>query len=86
MGDLLIGSEDYKVRSFTRDHSRANTGEDLKEYEEELKGKAASQDLSQFEKAPDFKDAAKIRGKTEGDIQVFKKDGVPSAYMWKTAE
>ena len=23
-------------------------------------------------------------GKTEGDIQVFKKNGVPCAYMWKT--
>ena len=27
-----------------------------------------------------------VRGKTEGDIQVFKKNGVPSAYMWKGAE
>ena len=25
-------------------------------------------------------------GKTEGDIQVFKKGGIPSAYMWKGAE
>jgi len=25
-------------------------------------------------------------GKGEGDIQVFKKNGVPSAYMWKAEE
>jgi hypothetical protein len=25
-------------------------------------------------------------GKGEGDIQVFKKNGVPSAYMWKVEE
>lgn len=27
-----------------------------------------------------------MKGKKEGDIQVFKKNGIPSAYMWKTAE
>ena len=27
-----------------------------------------------------------MAGKTDGDIQVFKKDGVPAAYMWKLAE
>lgn len=25
-------------------------------------------------------------GKTEGDIQVFKKNGTPCAFMWKSAE
>jgi hypothetical protein len=27
-----------------------------------------------------------MAGKTDGDIQVFKKNGVPAAYMWKLAE
>jgi len=44
--DLLIGSEDYKVRSYTRDPARANKGEELKELEDELKGKASAQDVS----------------------------------------
>ena len=42
--------------------------------------------MAQFEKAPDISEASTIKGKKEGDIQVFKKAGVPSAYMWKTAE
>jgi hypothetical protein len=29
---------------------------------------------------------ATIKGKGEGDIQVFKRNGVPSAFMWKGAE
>ena len=29
---------------------------------------------------------ATIKGKGEGDIQVFKRNGVPSAFMWKSAE
>ena len=86
MGDLLIGTEDYKIRSFTRDPARVNQGEELKEFEAELKTKTTSADMSQFEKAPDVSAQATMKGKTEGDIQVFKKNGVPSAYMWKTAE
>lgn len=39
--------------------------------------------MEQFEKAPDFSESSKMVGKKEGDIQVFKKNGVPSAYMWK---
>ena len=33
VGDILIGSEDYKIRAFTRDPARASTGDELKEYE-----------------------------------------------------
>ena len=46
LGDLLIGSEDYKVRSYTRDPARAEKGTELKELEDELKGKASAQDVS----------------------------------------
>lgn len=54
LGDLIVGSEDYKVRTFTKDEARTNKGADLKEYEEELKSKTTASDLSQFEKAPDI--------------------------------
>ena len=46
LGDLLVGSEDYKVRSYTRDPSRYNKGDELKELENELKGKASAQDIT----------------------------------------
>ena len=42
--------------------------------------------MEQFKNAPDVSEQAKMVGKGEGDIQVFKKNGVPSAYMWKAAE
>ena len=42
--------------------------------------------MEQFAKAPDVSEQAKMQGKGEGDIQVFKKNGVPSAYMWKSAQ
>lgn len=42
--------------------------------------------MTQFENAPDISEGARILGKQEGDIQVFKKDGVPSAYVWKQAD
>ena len=68
LGDLLVGSEDYKVRSYTRDPARANKGEELQELENELKGKASAQDVSQFEKAPDISESLNMKGKSEGDI------------------
>lgn len=42
--------------------------------------------MEQFKNAPDVSEQAKMKGKQEGDIQVFKKNGVPSAYMWKQME
>jgi phospholipase A-2-activating protein len=86
LGDLIVGTEDYKIRTFTRDTSRADKGEELKEYEQELQSRTTASDMAQFEKAPDVSMQAKMAGKTDGDIQVFKKNGVPSAYMWKLAE
>jgi len=72
-----VGSEDYKIRTFTRDEARNNKGEELIEFETELKSRTTSTDLAQFEKAPDVSAQATTVGKTEGDIQVFKKNGVP---------
>jgi len=87
LGDLLVGTEDYKVRTFTREASRIAQEKDLTEFEEELKSRTKQvDDASQFDNAPDESQQATMRGKTEGDIQVFKSNGVPSAFMWKTAE
>jgi hypothetical protein len=32
LGDLIIGTEDYKIRTFTRDPARICKGDDLKEF------------------------------------------------------
>ena len=45
LGDLIIGSEDYKVRTFTRDHARAATGDELATFNEELSSKTTSTDM-----------------------------------------
>ena len=52
-GDLIIGTEDYKIRTFTRDVNRVAPATELAEFEEELKSKTTSTELSQFDKAPD---------------------------------
>jgi len=85
-GDLIIGSEDYKIRVFSRDQVKKPSEAELAEYQEELTKKTTTTEMSQFEKAPDVSEQSKVQGKGDGDIQVFKKDGVPSAYMWKLAE
>lgn len=43
LGDIMTGSEDYKIRTFTRDTSRKDQGEGLKDYENEL----TAQDLGE---------------------------------------
>jgi phospholipase A-2-activating protein len=68
IGDLIVGSEDYKIRTFTRDEARADHGDELKEFENELKSRTTNADMEQFAKAPDVSEQSKIQGKKEGDI------------------
>lgn len=87
LGDLLVGTEDYKVRTFTRDINRIASEEELKEFENDLKSQVKQgAETSEFANAPDESAQATTPGKTEGDIQVFKRNGVPCAFMWKMAE
>lgn len=46
LGDLIIGCEDYKIRTFTRDPARADTGEELKTFENEVTSQVNSTDLA----------------------------------------
>ena len=88
-GDIIVGTEDKKIRTFTRDTARQDEGPDFTEYNEECK--AAAQpggeqiDLS---KIPDFKTQieGRVQGKSDGFVQVFKEDEVAYAYMWSNAE
>lgn len=86
LGDLVVGTEDAKVRIFTRDPSREEHGEELKEYEQEMKARTNNADSEDFKNAPDWSQASANPGKKEGEIKVFKKQGVPGAYMWKMSE
>jgi hypothetical protein len=46
LGDLLVGTEDYKIRTFTRDPTRADNGEELKTFENEVTSQVNSTDLA----------------------------------------
>ena len=73
LGDLVVGTEDAKVRIFTRDPSREEHGEELKEYEQEMKARTNNADSEDFKNAPDWSQASANPGKKEGEIKVFKK-------------
>jgi phospholipase A-2-activating protein len=45
LGDILTGSEDKKIRSFTRDPIRKDTGEALADYENSLKAQEMGESL-----------------------------------------
>ena len=86
LGDLIVGTEDAKVRIFTRDSSRTENGEELKEFENEMKARTNNADAEEFKNAPDLAQSSSHPGKKEGDIKVFNSQGVPGAYMWKMSE
>lgn len=58
----------------------------MEEYQTELTTKTTATETSQFNNAPDESQMSTIKAKGEGDIQVFKRKGVPCAFMWKGAE
>ena len=88
-GDIIVGCEDKKIRTFTRDLARQDKeGPDFREYEEECKAAAQGGEKIDMEKLPDFKTQVegKIRGKSDGFVQVFKENNVAFAFMWSDAE
>lgn len=88
-GDIIVGTEDKKIRVFTRDPARQDLNcADYKEYEEECKTAAQGGEQIDLAKLPDFKNdiVGKVRGKSDGFVQVFREDGVAFAFMWSDAE
>ena len=85
----MVGTEDKKIRTVTRDLARQDKdGADFREYEEECKTAAQGGEQIDMSKLPDFKTQVegKIRGKSDGFVQVFKEDNVAFAFMWSDAE
>ncbi len=54
LGDLITGSEDHKIRTFTRDYTWVDMGWELEKFNAELTTKRSSIDLSKFNDAPDI--------------------------------
>jgi hypothetical protein len=88
LGDLIVGSEDKNIRTFTRDYRRRDEGPDFTAYQEECKGQAKPQSGLDMENTIEFSIAVAqgIKGASEGELKVFKDKGIAKAYMWKGEE
>ncbi|TNV85584.1 hypothetical protein FGO68_gene1924 [Halteria grandinella] len=81
LGDLVTGSEDYKIRTFTRDPERRDQGEGLKDYQNEL----TAQDLGDqidMKTLPTIDRMKTMKGK-EGEVKIFKNGTAAEAYCFK---
>lgn len=83
--DIIIACQDNRIYTFTRDPARKAVGKELAEFEANITAANTTEDLN-IETLPDAADMPKYPGKKEGEIKVFKENGLPKAYMWKTAE
>ena len=82
---LRLFENDNYQEEFNAKEINNNPNPSIKETSS-VKGFAMFFNMEQFKNAPDVSEQAKMVGKGEGDIQVFKKDGIPQAFMWKAEE
>jgi hypothetical protein len=81
LGDIITGGEDYKIRTFTRDPTRKESGEGLHDYEDECKVGAQGDNID-MDTLTEVDKINTVAGK-EGEIKVFKDKGEAVAYMHK---
>ena len=70
-GDIIVGTEDKKIRKFTRDPARKDdSSADYTEYNEECKAAAQGGEAVDVSKLPDFRAdiEGKVRGKSDGFV------------------
>jgi len=85
LGDIITGCEDYKIRTFTRDFSRRDEGDCLKEYEAECKAAALGQSSNvDLNTLPSVDTLKTNPGKKDGEIRVFRNVNKGEAYVWKS--
>ena len=93
-GDIFTACDDGNLRRFTREVSRMASSEDLEAFEHAvteatmLRQQAASGGPTQEEiaKLPDWNtDRYNMRGKSEGHVQLFRKDRIAIAAQWSMA-
>ena len=88
LGDILVGSEDKTIRTFTRDAKRAATEEDLNIFQSDCDATAKKQagyDLATL-KDFDTEIEGKVQGTKDGEVTVFKSNNKAMAYGWNQAE
>ncbi|CDW75382.1 transducin family protein wd-40 repeat family protein [Stylonychia lemnae] len=84
LGDIITGGEDYKIRTFTRDPSRVEHGEPLRDFEDEIKASQSGEQLN-MDTLPTIQQMTSMKGK-EGEIKVFKNGTNAEAYCWKGSQ
>ena len=87
--DIVTAAADGVVRVFTRVVGRRASPDELESFEKE--GELASVQGSEIDPAtvakfPDVSRLGALRGKKEGEVKVFKENGVPKVYSWTNGE
>ena len=83
IGDIITGSEDYKIRTFTRDLARRDDGESSKDFEAEVKAASLGGTNVELDKLPGLDKLKTMKGKKDGEIKVFRNGDNAEAYVWK---
>jgi len=74
LGDIIVGSDDKTIRTFTRDHTRMGVDEDLKAFEQDCAASAAKQVQYDLTKLKDFDSEVNgiIMGNKDGQTEIYK--------------
>ena len=86
IGDIVTAGEDYKIRTFTRDAARVNSGDMYQEFDAEMKTAAMGGSGVDVDSLPSTDTLSSVKGNKDGEIRVFKTGTTPEAYCWKGAE
>lgn len=88
-GDFATACHDGHVRVFTRSHERVADAEIIKSFEEAVNAAKASQSTGpspeEIAKLPKWEMNSLTQGRSEGQVQVFNKDGKAIAAQWSAS-
>ena len=80
-GDIATACQDGSVRIFSRDASKACGEEELRTFEEAGKRASKGPSSEEIAKLPRWEMRQVVAGKSEGQVQMFQKDGGVSMYL-----
>lgn len=87
--DIVTAAADGIIRVFSRETGRKATPDELESFEKE--GEMAAVQGSEIDpktiaKFPDVSTLGATQGKKEGEVKVFKENGVPKVYSWSNGK
>lgn len=82
-GDIITAGGDYSTRVFTLDKDRIANEAELEEFNKKTTAvEVQGSDNIDLSKYPSIDRIAHLKGKTQGDFQIFNNNGVGEVYMW----